>query len=257
MIWKGERKDPLWRGAHGVYRRQGGGGSWVVNKMPESWCIRYGDLTFRLRPMGFKHTGLFPEQAVNWDWAGGLIRRAIAGGHAEPKVLNLFAYTGGATVACAKAGASLVHVDASRGMTQAAKENMQLSGLGEAPCRYIVDDCRKFVEREVRRGNRYDGIIMDPPSYGRGPNGEVWKLEECAAELVELVVKVLSDDPVFFLINSYTTGLSPAVMQYILLRALPESLRRRARVEIGETCIPVRDSGLVLPSGASVRVEFL
>ncbi len=259
VIWKGERKNPLWRQAHGLYRRQGGGGSWVVNKMPESWCISYGqksELKFRLRPMGFKHTGLFPEQATNWDWSSSMIKRAISSGHAQPKVLNLFAYTGGATVACAKAGAALCHVDASKGMTQAAKENMQLSGLGEALCRYIVDDCRKFVEREVRRGNRYDGIIMDPPSYGRGPNGEVWKLEECAAELIELVVKVLSDDPVFFLINSYTTGLSPAVMQYILMRTLPSHLRSRAKVEIGETCIPVTDSGLLLPSGASVRVEF-
>ncbi len=256
VIWHGERKNPLWRRAHGVYRRQGGGGSWVVNKMPESWCIRYGDLTFRLRPMGFKHTGLFPEQATNWDWASSVIKKSIADGHEQPKVLNLFAYTGGATVACAKAGAALCHVDASKGMTQAAKENMQLTGLENAPCRYIVDDCRKFVEREIRRGNRYDGVIMDPPSYGRGPNGEVWKLEECAADLIELVVKVLSDDPVFFLINSYTTGLSPAVMQYILQRALPENLKKRAKIETGETCIPVTDGGYLLPSGASVRVTF-
>ena len=256
VIWHGERKNPLWRRAHGVYRRQGGGGSWVVNKMPESWCIRYGDLTFRLRPMGFKHTGLFPEQATNWDWASSVIKKSIADGHEQPKVLNLFAYTGGATVACAKAGAALCHVDASKGMTQAAKENMQLTGLENAPCRYIVDDCRKFVEREIRRGNRYDGVIMDPPSYGRGPNGEVWKLEECAADLIELVVKVLSDDPVFFLINSYTTGLSPAVMQYILQRALPENLRKRAEIETGETCIPVTDGGYLLPSGASVRATF-
>jgi len=256
VIWHGERKNPLWKKAHGVYKRQGGGGSWVVNKMPESWCIHYGELTFRLRPMGFKHTGLFPEQASNWDWASSVIRKSIADGHEQPKVLNLFAYTGGATVACAKAGAALCHVDASRGMTQAAKENMQLTGLGEAPCRYIVDDCRKFVEREIRRGNRYDGVIMDPPSYGRGPNGEVWKLEECAADLIELVVKVLSDDPVFFLINSYTTGLSPAVMQYILQRALPENLKKRAVIETGETCIPVTDGGYLLPSGASVRVTF-
>ncbi len=255
VIWKGERRDPRWNKAAGVYRRVGGGGSWVVNRMPESWCINYGDLTFRLRPMGFKHTGLFPEQATNWDWSAGLIRSSVKNGK-QPKVLNLFAYTGGATVACAKAGAALVHVDASKGMTQAAKENMQLSGLGEAPCRYIVDDCRKFVEREVRRGNRYDGIIMDPPSYGRGPGGEVWKLEECAADLIELVVKVLSDEPLFFLINSYTTGLSPSVMQYILMRALPERLRRRAKVDVGETCIPVTNSGLLLPSGASVRVSF-
>ncbi len=255
VIWKGERKDPRWNKAAGVYRRVGGGGSWVVNRMPEAWCINYGDLTFRLRPMGFKHTGLFPEQATNWDWSSGLIRNSVKNGK-QPKVLNLFAYTGGATVACAKAGAALVHVDASKGMTQAAKENMQLSGLGEAPCRYIVDDCRKFVEREIRRGNRYDGIIMDPPSYGRGPNGEVWKLEECAADLIELVVKVLSDEPLFFLINSYTTGLSPSVMQYILMRALPEKLRKRAKVDVGETCIPVTNSGLLLPSGASVRVSF-
>ena len=256
VIWHGERKNPLWKKAHGVYKRQGGGGSWVVNKMPESWCIHYGELTFRLRPMGFKHTGLFPEQATNWEWASSVIRKSIADGHDTPKVLNLFAYTGGATVACAKAGAALCHVDASKGMTQAAKENMQLTGLGEAPCRYIVDDCRKFVEREIRRGNRYDGVIMDPPSYGRGPNGEVWKLEECAADLIELVVKVLSDDPVFFLINSYTTGLSPAVMQYILQRALPENLKKRAKIETGETCIPVTDGGYLLPSGASVRVSF-
>ena len=259
IIWSGERKNPLWRKADGVYRRQGGGGSWVVNKMPESWCVSYpsevGELTFKLRPMGFKHTGLFPEQATNWDWSAGLIRNAVSQGR-TPKILNLFAYTGGATVACAKAGASLVHVDASKGMTNAARENMQLSGLAEAPCRYIVDDCQKFVEREIRRGNRYDAVIMDPPSYGRGPRGEVWKLEECAAELIETIVQVLSDEPLFFLINSYTTGLSPAVMQYILLRALPKSLRTKAEVEVGETGLPVTESGLVLPSGASVRVKF-
>lgn len=259
VIWHGNRKNPLWREAHGVYKRRGGGGSWVVDRMPESWCIAYGDYRFRLRPMGFKHTGLFPEQAVNWDWADGILRRRIANsaeGEERPRVLNLFAYTGGATVACAKAGAALCHVDASRGMTNAARENMQLSGLGEAPCRYIVDDCRKFVERELRRGVRYDGIIMDPPSYGRGPGGEVWKLEECAAELVSLTVSVLSEKPSFFLINSYTTGLSPATMAYILQTALPESLRRTAHVEFGEIGLPVTDSGLVLPSGASVRCEF-
>lgn len=259
VIWNGKRKNPLWREAHGVYRREGGGGSWVVNNMPENWCISYGKYQFRLRPMGFKHTGLFPEQATNWDWADGVIRRRIAengDGAERPKVLNLFAYTGGATVACSMAGAALCHVDASRGMTNAAKENMQLSGLGDAPCRYIVDDCRKFVEREIRRGVRYDGIIMDPPSYGRGPNGEVWKLEECAADLVALTAKVLSDRPAFFLINSYTTGLSPATMAYILQTALPVNLRNAAHVEFGETGIPVTDSGLVLPSGASVRCGF-
>ena len=177
VIWHHPRTNPLWNRADGVYRRQGGGGSWVVNRMPESWCVSYpsaaGDLTFRLRPMGFKHTGLFPEQAANWDWTAGVIREALGSGRKTeaPKVLNLFAYTGGATVAAAKAGASLVHVDASKGMTNAARENMQLSGLEDAPCRYIVDDCQKFVAREIRRGNTYDGVIMDPPSYGRGPRG--------------------------------------------------------------------------------------
>ena len=262
VIWHHPRTNPLWNRADGVYRRQGGGGSWVVNRMPESWCVSYpsaaGDLTFRLRPMGFKHTGLFPEQAANWDWTAGVIREALGSGRKTeaPKVLNLFAYTGGATVAAAKAGASLVHVDASKGMTNAARENMQLSGLEDAPCRYIVDDCQKFVAREIRRGNTYDGVIMDPPSYGRGPRGEIWKLEDCADELVGEAVKLLSPDPLFFLINSYTTGLSPAVMQYILLSALPADLRKRAEVEVGETALPVTDSGLFLPSGASVRVFF-
>ena len=260
VIWHGERKNPLWNRPHGVYRRQGGGGSWTVNRMPESWCVSYpsavGDLTFRLRPMGFKHTGLFPEQAANWDWAAGLIRSAAEAGREAPRVLNLFAYTGGATVASAKAGASLVHVDASKGMTAAARENMQLSGLGNAPCRYIVDDCMKFVEREIRRGNRYDAVIMDPPSYGRGPKGELWKLEDMADGLIRTAVKLLSDEPLFFLVNSYTTGLSPAVMQYLLLTALPSGLRSRAETEVGETCLPVTETGLPHPSGASVRVTF-
>ena len=255
-IWDTPRKNPHWQTRNGRYiRSESGGGSWDKDAVPESWDIHYADLTFRVRPMNFKHTGLFPEQATNWDWSAGLIRNAVSQGR-TPKILNLFAYTGGATVACAKAGASLVHVDASKGMTNAARENMQLSGLAEAPCRYIVDDCQKFVEREIRRGNRYDAVIMDPPSYGRGPRGEVWKLEECAAELIETIVQVLSDEPLFFLINSYTTGLSPAVMQYILLRALPKSLRAKAEVEVGETGLPVTESGLVLPSGASVRMKF-
>jgi len=250
IIWKGEKKDPRWKKAHGVYRRVGGGGSWVVNKMPEEWCVNYGDFTFKLRPMGFKHTGLFPEQAANWDWTGDLIRRAVAKGR-EVRVLNLFAYTGGATVAASVAGASVCHVDASKGMTNAAKENMKLSGREDAPCRYIVDDCRKFVEREIRRGNKYDGIIMDPPSYGRGPGGEVWKLEDCAADLINLTAQVLSDDPLFFLINSYTTGLSPSTMQYLLSLALPKHLNGQS--EAGELGIPVTNSGLALPAGASVR----
>ncbi len=265
IIWgganaPGERKNPLWKKADGVYRRVKGGGSWVVNKMPEEWCIGYrqeaGDLTFRLRPMGFKHTGLFPEQATNWDWSSGLIRDAVAQSGTAPRVLNLFAYTGGATVAAAKAGASVCHVDASRGMVNAAKDNMKLSGLENAPCRYIVDDCKKFVERELRRGNRYDGIIMDPPSYGRGPNGELWKLEECADELIALAAKLLSDAPLFFLINSYTTGLSPATMSYLLLRTLPPKLKAKAHSEAGELGLRVKESALALPCGASVRVEF-
>ena len=250
IIWKGPKKDPRWKKAHGVYRRVGGGGSWVVNNMPEEWCVTYGDFTFKLRPMGFKHTGLFPEQAANWDWTGDLIRRAVFKGR-EIKVLNLFAYTGGATVAASVAGASVCHVDASKGMTNAAKENMKLSGRENAPCRYIVDDCRKFVEREIRRGNKYDGIIMDPPSYGRGPGGEVWKLEDCAADLISLTAQVLSDNPLFFLINSYTTGLSPSTMQYLLSLALPEGLQGQS--EAGELGIPVTNSGLALPAGASVR----
>lgn len=257
VIWRGERKNPLWKKADGVYKRRGGGGSWVVNRMPESWQIGYRDLRFRLRPMGFKHTGLFPEQATNWDWTAEMIKKYIAEKKKAPKVLNLFAYTGGATVSSAKAGAALCHVDASKGMTQAARENMRLSGLEDEPCRYIVDDCVKFVEREIRRGNKYDGVIMDPPSYGRGPGGEIWKLEDCAAGLVSLCTKVLSDDPAFFLINSYTTGLSPAVMRYILSCALPGNLFDRAYIEEGETGIPVSDTSLILPSGASVRAAFI
>ena len=253
VIWHGERKNPLWKKADGVYRRQGGGGSWVVRNIPDEWTVSYRELTFRISPMGFKHTGLFPEQATNWDFADSVIR---ASGREQPKVLNLFAYTGGATCASAKAGAAVVHVDASKGMTAVAKENMRLSGLADAPCRYIVDDCKKFVERELRRGNTYDGIIMDPPSYGRGPNGEVWKLEDCAYDLIALVTKVLSDKPLFFIINSYTTGLSPAVMQYILMQTLPKKLRGCAEVDVGETCLPVKESGLLLPSGATVRVKF-
>ena len=253
VIWHGERKNPLWKKADGVYRRQGGGGSWVVRNIPDEWTVSYREMTFRISPMGFKHTGLFPEQATNWDFADSVIR---VSGREAPKVLNLFAYTGGATCACAKAGASVVHVDASKGMTGVAKENMRLSSMADAPCRYIVDDCKKFVERELRRGNTYDGIIMDPPSYGRGPSGEVWKLEDCAADLISLVTKVLSEKPLFFIINSYTTGLSPAVMQYILMQTLPAKLRENAKVDVGETCLPVTESGLLLPSGATVRVKF-
>ena len=248
IIWHGARSHPAWKRADGVYRRSpNGGGGWVRNDLPASWNVCYGDLRFVLRPMGFKHTGLFPEQAANWDWFSDLIRRA-----GRPvKVLNLFAYTGGATVAAAAAGASVVHVDAAKGMVAQAKENAALSGLTEAPIRYIVDDCKKFVEREIRRGNRYDGIIMDPPSYGRGPGGEVWKLEENIDALVALTAQVLSSDPLFFLINSYTTGLSPMTMRYLLEKQLRERYGGRFAAE--ELCLRVSASGSYLPCGASTR----
>ena len=248
IIWKNVKSHPAWKNADAVYRRSHeGGGGWVKNRLPESWNIRYGDLGFILRPMGFKHTGLFPEQAANWDWFGELIRKA----NRPVKVLNLFAYTGGATVAAAKAGASVVHVDAAKGMVAQAKENASLSGLADAPIRYIVDDCKKFIEREIRRGNHYDGIIMDPPSYGRGPNGEVWKLEDSVDELVGIAAKLLSDDPLFFLINSYTTGLSPLTMQYLI--GLHVARRFGGRTEAGELGLRVTETGAYLPAGASTR----
>lgn len=248
IIWKNEKKSPLWEKADATYKRSsGGGGGWQNNRLPEQWKIRYEDLKFVVRPTGFKHTGLFPEQAANWDWFSARIRNA-----GRPvKVLNLFAYTGGATVAAAKAGASVCHVDAAKGMVAQAKENAVLSGLAEAPIRYIVDDCKKFVEREIKRGNRYDGVIMDPPSYGRGPSGEVWKIEDNIDELVGLVVKVLSDEPLFFLVNSYTTGLSPLAMNYILNLRLCR--RFGGRIEAGELALPVTYTGGFLPCGASVR----
>ncbi len=251
VIWDTPRTDPRWKKAHGIYRRsKTGGGGWQNFGMPDNWCVSYGELTFRLRPMGFKHTGLFPEQAVNWDLTGDLIRRRIKAG-GQVSVLNLFAYTGGATAAAAKAGASVVHVDAAKGMVQAAKENLQLSGLGEAPVRYIVDDCRKFVEREIRRGKKYHGIIMDPPSYGRGPGGEVWKLEEAAFGLISLAARLLADEPLFFLINSYTTGISPSSMGYMLQSSMPEGMRGRGSMTADEIGLPVKNNGLVLPAGAS------
>ena len=248
IIWKGVAAHPAWKHADGIYRRSSsGGGAWVKNKLPESWKIKYGELGFVLRPMGFKHTGLFPEQAANWDWFSSLIKKA----QRPIKVLNLFAYTGGATVAAAKAGAQVVHVDASKGMVAMAKENAALSGLENAPIRYIVDDCKKFVEREIRRGNKYDGIIMDPPSYGRGPGGEVWKLEDSIDEFVGLASQILSDDPLFFLINSYTTGLSPMTMNYIL--DLKVKSRFGGKTESDELGLRVTQSGSFLPCGASSR----
>ncbi len=249
IIWKNVAAHPSWRTADGVYKRSSsGGGKWVKNKLPEQWQIKYGSLGFVLRPMGFKHTGLFPEQAANWDWFSSLIRKS---GRREVKVLNLFAYTGGATVAAASAGATVVHVDAAKGMVAQAKENAALSGLADAKIRYIVDDCKKFVEREIRRGNKYDAIIMDPPSYGRGPGGEVWKIEDSIDELVGLCAELLSDKPLFFLINSYTTGLSPLAMQYIL--SLKVSRRFGGTLSSGELGLPVTKTGGVLPCGASAR----
>lgn len=248
VIWNTPRMAPEWKHKNGHYHRSSkGGGQWEFFNLPEQWEICYRDMTFHLKPFSFKHTGLFPEQAVNWDWAGGLIRDA-----ARPvKVLNLFAYTGGATVACAKAGAAVAHVDASKGMVTWAKENAAASGLADAPIRYLVDDCVKFVEREIRRGNKYDGIIMDPPSYGRGPKGEIWKIEEKVFPLIQLCAKLLSDDPLFFLINSYTTGLQPAVLSYMMNLEIVK--RFGGIVEADEIGLPVRGGGLVLPCGASGR----
>ena len=248
VIWKNAKHHKLWNSADAGYRRsRSGGGAWSENRLPESWNINYGTLRFVIKPMGFKHTGLFPEQATNWDWFSDLIRKADR----PIKVLNLFAYTGGATVAAAAAGASVVHVDAAKGMVQAAKENAALSGLKDAPIRYIVDDCKKFVEREIRRGNRYDGIIMDPPSYGRGPGGEIWKLEDSVDELVGLAAKLVSDDALFFLINSYTTGLSPLTMTYLL--DLKVKKPHGGHTEAGELGLRVSATGSVLPCGASAR----
>jgi len=249
IIWKGVAEDKKWREADGVYKRSSsGGGKWVKNKLPEQWQIKYGSLGFVLRPMGFKHTGLFPEQAANWDWFSSLIKKS---GRRDVKVLNLFAYTGGATVAAAKSGAQVVHVDAAKGMVAQAKENAALSGLADAKIRYIVDDCKKFVEREIRRGNKYDAIIMDPPSYGRGPGGEVWKIEDSIDELVGLCASLLSDKPLFFLINSYTTGLSPLAMQYIL--SLKVASRFGGKLESGEIGLRVTRTDGILPCGASAR----
>ena len=247
-IWETPRRNEHWNVRDGRYQRsESGGGSWDKAALPESWQIRYGELRFNVRPMNFKHTGIFPEQACNWDWA----MEKIRGAKREISVLNLFGYTGAATLACAKAGASVCHVDAARGMVAWGKENAQLSGLADAPIRWIVDDCAKFVEREIRRGHRYDAIIMDPPSYGRGPGGEVWKLEKDLWPFVSLCAGVLSDDPLFVLINSYTTGLSPSVLSYV-----SESIFTRkygGHADSRELGLPVTDSGLILPCGATCR----
>lgn len=253
VIWDTPKKDPRWRKLNAHYHRsKKGGGQWEFFDLPEQWQIHYGDLTFHLKPFSFKHTGVFPEQAVNWDWFSGKIRKAVGAGR-KVSVLNLFAYTGGATIAAASAGASVVHVDASKGMVNWAKENAHSSGLKDAPIRWLVDDCVKFVEREIRRGHHYDGIIMDPPSYGRGPKGEIWKIEEKIYPLVKLCEKLLSDDPLFFLINSYTTGLQPAVLSYMLGSAIVP--KHGGHVDADEVGLPVSTNGLVLPCGASGRWE--
>lgn len=248
VIWDTPRKDPRWRKYDARYARSStGGGKWSQNRLPESWQIHYGELAFHVKPMNFKHTGVFPEQAANWDFIAGQIR--AAGRHLD--VLNLFAYTGGATLAAAAAGASVCHVDAARGMVAWARENARSSGLEDAPIRWIVDDCAKFVEREIKRGRRYDAVIMDPPSYGRGPSGEVWKLEKDLYPFLELVCGVLSEDPVFFLLNSYTTGLAPSVAGYLLDCAV--SAKYGGRCDCGELGLPVRALGLCLPCGATGR----
>ncbi len=253
VIWTGVKTHPLWKRADATYRRsKSGGGAWSQNTLPPEWTVDYPlcnekTVRFLIKPMGFKHTGLFPEQAVNWDWCAQRIKTA-----GRPiRVLNLFAYTGGATVCAAAVGASVCHVDASRGMVAQAKENARLSGLENAPIRYIVDDCRKFVEREIRRGNRYDAIIMDPPSYGRGPGGEMWKLEENIFDFVSLCTKVLSDRPLFVLINSYTTGLSASTVKYVLSLAMPKQYG--GITEADEIGLPVSQTGEILPCGASAR----
>ena len=246
IIWKASRnlsKEPKLN-AH-YHRTKTGGGAWEkIKKMPEEWIIGYKNLRFQLKPMGFKHTGLFPEQAYNWDRMIELIKKAGR----SINVLNLFAYTGGATVACASAGASVCHVDAAKNMVERAKVNASLSGLEKAPIRYIVDDCRKFIEREIRRGHKYDAIIMDPPSYGRGANGEVWSLEENLYDFVELTTKVLSDKPLFVLINSYTTGLGATVLKNILSLNLD---KYNGKIEAYELCLPTKEKDVVLPCGTS------
>ncbi len=244
VIWKSSVDMEGYKGLSArYYRSETGGGKWEkFGKMPEDWVVSYGDLKFKVKPMGFKHTGLFPEQAANWEIMMDLIKNA-----GRPiNVLNLFAYTGGATVACASAGASVCHVDASKGMVERAGENVRLSGLKDANVRFIVDDCNKFVQREIRRGRKYDAIIMDPPSYGRGPNGEMWKIETGLFDFVNLCTKVLSDNPLFFLINSYTTGLQPQVLKNILQLNLKQF---KGRVEAYEVGLPT-DEGIVLPCGA-------
>lgn len=257
VIWDTPKKETGWHKMNGHYHRSSkGGGEWEFFQLPKEWTIQYSlpinkKLTFHLKPFSFKHTGLFPEQAANWNWFSQLIADAVSKGR-QVKILNLFAYTGGATLAAAAAGASVTHVDASKGMVTWAKENAISSGLKDAPIRWLVDDCVKFVEREIRRGNHYDAIIMDPPSYGRGPKGEIWKIEESVYPLIQLCSQILTDNPLFFLINSYTTGLQPAVLSYMISTVLGTANGTVTASEIG---LPVSSNGLVLPCGASGRYE--
>ena len=271
VIWSTGHDERRWKKKNGHYHRSSkGGGEWEFFNLPEEWGIKYPlangvvsrELTFHLKPFAFKHTGVFPEQAVNWDWTSSIIKDSINSGRREIaskdtsegkpfRVLNLFAYTGGATISAAAAGAAVTHVDAAKGMVAWAKENAASSGLPDAPIRWLVDDCTKFVEREIRRGNTYDGIIMDPPSYGRGPKGEIWKIEESIWPFVQLAAQLLSEDASFFLINSYTTGLQPAVLTYMLESAVRSA--RGGKVESSEIGLPVSSNGLVLPCGASGR----
>jgi 23S rRNA (cytosine1962-C5)-methyltransferase len=250
IIWKNKSFPNEWKNANARYNRSNtGGGAWEYKKrLPESWQVKYKNLTFNIKPMGFKHTGLFPEQAVNWDWMINKIQQSKR----NIKVLNLFAYTGGATVACLSAGASVCHVDSSKGMTTWAKENVESSGLREKTVRFIIDDVVKFVQREIRRGNKYDAIVMDPPSYGRGKNGEVWQFENNIADLVELCMQVLSDDPLFFLINSYTTGISSRVLANLLELNMKNY---KGKITSGEIGLPMKNSNLVLPCGIYGRWE--
>ena len=259
VIWKTPHDHKGWKQKNGHYHRSSkGGGEWEFFDLPQQWQIHYNspsfeqELTFNLKPFSFKHTGIFPEQAANWDWFGKIISDARKKRGSEPvKVLNLFAYTGGATLACAAAGANVTHVDAYKGIVAWAKENAQSSGLIDKPIRWIVDDCVKFVEREIRRGNKYDAIVMDPPSYGRGANGEVWNIEDSLYTLVELCTKVLSDKPLFFIINSYTTGLAPTILANILNMLI----KQKGKVTSGEIGLPMKDSRIILPCGIYGRWE--
>lgn len=255
VIWNTKKSDERWGRCNGHYHRSSkGGGEWEFFDLPEQWSINYNkNLNFNLKPFSFKHTGIFPEQAVNWDWFTRLINDEKARNGRDIKVLNLFAYTGGATIAAASAGALVTHVDASKGMVSWARENASISGLADHPIRYIVDDCRKFVEREIRRGNYYDAVIMDPPSYGRGPKGEIWKIEDNIHDFIKLCAEVLSKKPLFFLINSYTTGLQPAVLSYLI--GLEIGRLHGGIITSDEIGLFVTKSGLVLPCGASGRWE--